>query len=174
MKIYLKSGADYYRFYKVDFRKNGFYLIDNSPKAGHFSYHTDGNCFYHNGGIRNTKKIRKPLNEFEGVESLLCANIILFDISTKVLRRPKIKIDDFVFERDAPFCFEIILSKDPFVLPIIPERINSEYQQKKIGHLYLTLEVFENNSKYIADNRYSPNNWVVGENFFVLIDGKWQ
>ena len=77
-------------------------------------------------------------------------------------------------ERNSPFCFEIILSKDAFELPALPERINSEYYQKKIGHLYLTLEVFENNTKYIADTRYTPNIWVVGENFFSFIDGKWQ
>jgi hypothetical protein len=150
------------------------YLIDNSPKASHFSYHTDGNCFYHSGEMRHTKKIRKPLIQFEGIESLVCANVMLFDISTRETKRPKIKTNNFVFERNAPFCFEIILSKNTFALPAIPERINSEYQQKKIGHLYLTLEVFENNSKYIADNRYSPNTWVVGENFFVEIDGKWK
>ena len=174
MKIYIKSGDEYYRYYKVEFRENGFYLIDNSPKADHFSYHSGGNCFYHNFGIRNTKKIRKPLNEFEGIESLVCANILLFDISTRVTKKPKIKTEDFVIERNAPFCFEIILSKDAFVLPNIPERINSEYYQKKIGHLHLTLEVFENNTKYIADTRYNPNTWVVGENFFMFIDGKWQ
>ena len=174
MNIYLKSGDEYYWFYKVDFLKNGFQLIDNTPVGSHFTYHTDGNCFYHSGKNRHTKKIRKPLNEFEGIESLLCANVMLFDISTKVTKRPKIETNDFVFERNAPFCLEIILSRDAFILPVLPERKNSEYQQMKIEHLYLTLEVFENNSKFIADNRYSPNNWVLGENFFVGNFGKWQ
>jgi hypothetical protein len=170
----MKSGDEYYRFYKIEWRPNGLYVIDNSPGASHFSYHSGGNCFYHSGGFRHCKKIRKPLNEFEGIESLLCANIVLFDISNRVTKKSIIKSEDLVFDRRVPFCFEIILSKDPFELPSLPERKNSEVHQKKIGHLYLTVEVFENTTKYIADTRYNPNIWVIGENFFSFIDGKWQ
>lgn len=174
MNIYFKSGNEYYWYYKLELRKNGFYLIDNSIDGSHFSYHTDGTCFYHRFGKRNTKKIRKPLKEFTGIESLSCVNILMWDVSTVVTKRPKINVDDFIIERQVPFCFELILSENPFDLPNLATRINSEIHQKKLKNLYVTVEVFENASNYIADTRYSPYTWVLGENFFMFIDGKWQ
>lgn len=174
MNIYFKTGDEYYRYYKLELRKNGFYLVDNSQRGNHFSYHTDGTCFYHYFGTRNTKKIRRPLSEFTGIESLSCVNILLLDATTLETKRPQIKAEDFIIERQAPFCFELILSEKPFELPDLPTRINSKSHQKKLGHIYVTVEVFENASNYLMDTRYNPNKWVVGENFFMFFDGKWQ
>ncbi len=174
MNVYIKNRNNYYRFYKITLRKSGLYIFDNTKKGDHFSYHTDGNCFIHSLGKRSHKKIRKPLNEFEGIESLSCVNVSIFVLPASEPKKPKINSDDFVIEREAPFCFELILSNKAFKLPNLPERANSEYDQKNIGQLYLTLEVFENTTKHLANMRYNSYEWITGKNFFMWLDGKWQ
>jgi hypothetical protein len=174
MNVYIKNRDQYFRYYKIALKKSGLYIIDNSKKGDHFSYHTDGTCFHHSLGKRLHKKIRKPLNEFEGIESLSCVNVSIFFLPDKDSKKPDINPDDFIIDRKAPFCFELILSNMPFELPNLAERANSEYWQRKIGNLYLTIEVFENTTEHLATMRYNPNNWIPGSNFFVWMDGKWQ
>ena len=174
MNVYIKNRNNYYRFYKITLRKSGLYIFDNTKKGDHYSYHTDGNCFIHSFGKRSHKKIRKPLNDFEGIETLSCVNVSNLFLPDSESKKPKITSDDFIIERVAPFCFELILSNKAFKLPSLPGRANSEYHQKKIGHLFLTLEVFENTAKHLANMRYDPNEWITGKNFFMWLDGKWQ
>lgn len=181
MKVYLKNKSDLYTFYTIEIKDSGLYVHCNAKKGDHFSYHADGTCFHHFFGKRLNKKIRKPLNKFKGIESLSCVNMDIHDpvkMKEHGLQKfkdiNKLNDNDFIIERSPPFCFELILSDKPFKLPDLPERINSEYHQNKIGHLYLTLEIFNRATKYIATLRYQPNKWVTGKNAFDWIDDKWQ
>jgi hypothetical protein len=176
MKIYLKYKKNLYTFYTVKLSESGLYIHDNSSKGDHFSYHKDGTCFIHSLGKRLHKRIRKPLKQFEGIESLSCVNMDILDFTKlqKVKSVDRLNENDFVIERTTPFCFELILSNSSFVLPELSGRIDSEYCQKKIGHLYLTLEIFNRTTKHLATLRYQPNEWVIGENAFDWIDEKWQ
>ncbi len=174
--LYIKVGNKYVRYYKFELTNSGFYIYDYSERGDHFSYHNDGNCFYHHLGKRSIKKIRKPLNEYTGIETLRCLNVFMFN--SQMLKLKNYSIDnknDVLIDRTIPFCLEINLSNKKVSLPTLTERINSKRFQRKLGNLWLIIEVYENSKKnYVSEMRYSPNKWVVGQNFFSWIDNKWQ
>lgn len=70
LTIYLRLQDKYLSLFKFKLNNSGLYLIDQSRHGNHISYHSDGITFYHNYGKRYMKKIRKPLQDFSGIESL--------------------------------------------------------------------------------------------------------
>lgn len=172
-KVYIKNPTGLYKLFKFQLTPKGLYKIDNTTQGDHFSYHSDGTCLYTMLGKKRVKKIRKPLNDFSGVESLSCVSIMAANYIDEPLS-VKIKKNDLLIEEEAPVCIETILSTEPINLPSLQERLDSKIFFKKIGHLYLTFEVFKNNSNFIANTRYNPNTWETGINFFTWIDEKWQ
>lgn len=174
INIYLKINNKYLRHAHLEIKKSGLYFFDNTDKGDHFSYHADGHCFYHSFGKRNIKKIRKPLKDFTETESLRSVNVILQNDVTKYKGSVNIGSGDVIIERNAPFCFEVILSKDLINLPSCTERKNVQIFQRSLGGMCITFEVFDIINNSICDLRYSPNKWVAGKNYFTWIDNQWQ
>lgn len=172
--FYIKNTTGLYKLFKFQLTENGLYKISNSKHGDHISYHSDGTCLYTQLGKKQIKKIRKPLNDFSGIESLSCVSILMADYTNEKFPSTKIKKDDIIIESEPPVCIETILSTEEINLPSLKERLESKIFFKKIGHLYITFEVFRNSSNFIADTRYNPNTWEIGKNFFTWMNNKWQ
>jgi len=164
--IFLDTGQGIYRVYTLEFRKGSFYVLDNSHFGDHFSYHPDGNCFYHSQGVRVLKKVREPLALQSGRESIRLTQFMIANFEQQKPRSPK--STDIVVIQRAPLFIEMILSDTDEILDPRENVQDLGSYRLKLGPVWITLEVFRTHEAILPTFRFQKYVWKDGENVFFL------
>ncbi len=163
------------RLYKFSRTKQGLYIIYRGSHGNDYiTYHEDGRYWIRNfKGEKHVKKLRQPLSNFRGVESLRSAGVLIVSPIPGDQDENQVVIgpEDIVVERNCPFFIEIMLSESSIELPSLPNRTNSAVYFRGSAPR-IVIEIYENVGPTFPDIRYTTTVWVEGQNFFVNHQGK--
>lgn len=166
VKVLLETGEGFRRLYSISKSKGGIYVHDNSSQGDHFSYHNDGNCFYHSFNKRILKKVRDPIAEFRGIETLRVSAIMLN--SGRPERKYSAKERDIVVRGLAPVWLELAISDTETTWTPPASHLESEFHAREMAPLWFIFEIYTKADNVAESFRFQKYNWEVGKNLFFL------
>jgi hypothetical protein len=168
-KIYVRRFGKVIALQKISRTSGGIYFISPRSSSDYVSYHEDGKYWVRSQGKRYIKKLRQPLSNFVGIETLSSG---VFNIwgsmpDDRDEAAVSVKPEDVVVDFPSTFGIEIILSEKEIHLPDLAGRLHSRVYIKESKPLII-VEVFEFDVQPFLTDRYpTPTTWVENSNFFV-------
>jgi hypothetical protein len=174
LSIYLRRFGTLIKLYRLHRSPAGLYVWSlQSPD--YISWHEDGRYWIRFRGRKTVKKLRQPLRDFKGAETLsLSVNTFLaarpFD---KAEGQVQLRPEEIVLALDGCFAVEVMLSESPLSLSSRPERLNAVVHARDTVHPIITVEAFPLSNNVFPSERFPPAiQRIEGENFFVDHSGR--